>query len=278
MATPDPSAYLQAYRRAAAGSDDAKASNLAAIRARLGRGEIVDDDEHDLEHDLDPEQPRFRRAASFILVAKPVALSVGIAAASVATIKVGAMTYAAVTAPETEAAAPTEPSDPPEPSAARARSDRGSTADPNPAPAAVPPVGTPIEPPAPSPASSPVSVADPSAAPARARTSPPSASPPADELRREVALMERASNQLGNEHYEALLITLAEHARQFDRGAMVLERHGWAAIAHCRLGHRDAEKNAGSFLRRHGSTALAQKVRRACGSNKSNGEAISSDG
>ena len=100
--------------------------------------------------------------------------------------------------------------------------------------------------------------------------------PPTDELRREIALMERAQTELQGERYDALLFTLAEHARTFEHGAMVLERHGWAAIAHCRLGHRSASIDADAFLRRHGGTALAQKVRRAC--DKSDTGAISSDG
>jgi len=59
---------------------------------------------------------------------------------------------------------------------------------------------------------------------------------------------------------------LKDHAKQFPRGAFVLERKVSWITALCALGKTDAARTrADAFLRKHGGHPLAAKVRASCG-------------
>jgi hypothetical protein len=87
-----------------------------------------------------------------------------------------------------------------------------------------------------------------------------------DALEREMRLMSDARAALGAGDAGRAIKLLSTHAKQFPSGAFVLEREVSWITALCALGKTDAaRKRAEPFLRKHGSHALAAKVRASCG-------------
>ncbi|MBL4689844.1 MAG: hypothetical protein JKY37_34990 [Nannocystaceae bacterium] len=254
------------------------------MRARLAAGEVVDDD---FEMWGEPRRDTMvsRRVAGLLAVAKPVTLTVGIAVASLGTIKTVVLTWRAVAgvphdlrspdmvdeqvddahrpgarasdaAPVMQALAPTAPTLMPPPKVMR--------------------VVPPGEPPgAAAPPSGPVRPLAPPTINAKTQSGSPRApllAPIDDRLRRETLLMLRAKQQLSKRQWEPLLVTLAEHAAQFPQGPMTPERLAWAAIARCSLEDARGPVAGKSFVAGHPRSTLVDTVRRACGlSKKSDG-------
>jgi hypothetical protein len=81
----------------------------------------------------------------------------------------------------------------------------------------------------------------------------------------EVELMGRARAALGGGDASRALALLEEHAKRFPKGALGPERDVSRIMALCALGRvEQAKKHATTFLRRHPSSALADRVRRTC--------------
>lgn len=142
---------------------------------------------------------------------------------------------------------------------------------PTPARAAIP------VPPAPAPVVTPPPVETPAVVPApvkrtRGKTEPVRPAKPTppvegpDALEQEMRLMSDARAALGAGDAARAITLLQSHAKQFPRGAFVLEREVSWITALCALGRTDAARTrADAFLQRHGSHALAAKVRASCG-------------
>lgn len=87
-----------------------------------------------------------------------------------------------------------------------------------------------------------------------------------DALEREMRLMSDARAALGAGDAARAIGLLKDHAKQFPRGAFVLEREVSWITALCALGKTDAARTrSDAFLRKHGSHPLAAKVRASCG-------------
>jgi len=87
-----------------------------------------------------------------------------------------------------------------------------------------------------------------------------------DALEQEMRLMSEARAALGAGDASRAITLLQRHAKQFPKGAFVLEREVSWITALCALGRTDAARQrADAFLKRHGSHALAAKVRASCG-------------
>jgi hypothetical protein len=87
-----------------------------------------------------------------------------------------------------------------------------------------------------------------------------------DALEIEMRLMAEARAALGAGDAGRAIALFKEHARQFPKGAFVVEREVSWITALCALGKTDAARSrADSFLRKHGKHPLAAKVRASCG-------------
>jgi|GEM_PF-2684213 len=78
----------------------------------------------------------------------------------------------------------------------------------------------------------------------------------------EIELLERARAALSGGELDRALGVLDEHARLHPRGALVEEREGLRAVAHCRRGDPSHVGNA--FLARYPTSPTAERVRQAC--------------
>jgi hypothetical protein len=232
--------YWDAYAATLEPTPGSAARNLARLERRIGAGEDVDD-----EPAAAAEQPR-RAAAGVVLLGKSAAISVGIATATLLSIKLAVVGWtqlaggapASIEPPaERQGVASSERPVAPSPEAPRA-------VEPSPA-AAAPPTANggprPVEP--------------------SRRGQAPAVS---DRLRAEVALMDRARAALEQGDAELLARLTDEHARRFPDGALVEEREAWQAIATCRLDRAGAAARAEAFLAAHPRSAQADKLRRAC--------------
>lgn len=133
-----------------------------------------------------------------------------------------------------------------------------------PAPAPVEPDDEPVLVPS-DPASEPA-IAPAPTKPIRPRPRPEPASDGPDALEREMRLMSEARAALGAGDAARAIGLLKDHARQFPKGAFVLEREVSWITALCALGKTDAARTrADGFLRKHGGHPLAAKVRASCG-------------
>jgi hypothetical protein len=237
--------YWDAYAASLEPPTGSAARNLARIHQRARAGEPVED--------VSPsaaDRPRRAAAGGVVLLGKSAAASVGIATATLLSIKlavVGWSQLAGTTPAATEAA--TEPAG----AVARAQAVAPSRADEPPPKAIEPEVADGLAEPSTADAPRPVD-------PSRRGQSPAIA----DRLRAEVALMDRARAALERDDSEALWRLTSEHARRFPAGALVEEREAWQALAACRLGHAHAAAHADRFLRAYPRSAQAGKVRRAC--------------
>ena len=87
----------------------------------------------------------------------------------------------------------------------------------------------------------------------------------ANALAQEAALLRRARAQLRDGDATAALRVLDEHTRRFADGALVEEALVLRIDARCAAGQSErARADADTFLRRHPSSPLAARVRRAC--------------
>lgn len=89
---------------------------------------------------------------------------------------------------------------------------------------------------------------------------------PGPNLGPEVALMAEARSALGAGDPALAVELFQKHARRFPRGVFARERDVSWIVALCALGREDeAKRRAKVFLDRHGTSALADRVRRSCG-------------
>lgn len=242
--------YWDAYEESVEPPAGSAARNLARLRERIAAGEAV-------EEAQPPGAPRARRAAGLVLLAKPAAISVGIATATLLSIKLAVLGWSQLAAPASQAPTIERVERAMPRGTSEARGPRPEPAGPE-AVAGPPPPSSASEPSASrAPGSSAVAL-DPS----RAVDSPRPA--PADRLRAEVALMERARAALEQADAQALWRLMDQHARRFPSGALREERQAWQAVAACRLGHPRAAVRAREFLAAHPRSPQADKVRRAC--------------
>jgi hypothetical protein len=108
---------------------------------------------------------------------------------------------------------------------------------------------------------------------ARVRTSPrtvtartPEAKETADPVAEEVALLAEARSALGAGEASRAIGVLARHRKRFPEGLLARERDVSWITALCVLGRvEEARTKAKSFLRAHGSSPHAAKVRASCG-------------
>lgn len=221
------------YEAAIAAPPDA----AARVRARLDRRLAA------REHIVaDGDRAQASKAAAAILVLKSSAISVAIAAATLAGLHVGA-----------RAIAP-----PAEPPAVVAPSHDDSAAPPLPAtPVAIAPA-TSVAPVITSP--DPVPVVEP-VAPVR-RGAPEAAR--ADRLAEELALVDPARAALARGDHANALRLFGEHAQRFPNGALAPERDAYSAIARCQDGARDRKSLLAAFARAHVGSSLLDRVRDAC--------------
>jgi hypothetical protein len=102
----------------------------------------------------------------------------------------------------------------------------------------------------------------------RARVESPSAepAPSVDPVAEEVALLADARSALGAGEASRAISVLARHRKRFPEGLLARERDVSWITALCVLGRVDeARTRAKSFLRSHGSSPHAAKVRASCG-------------
>lgn len=236
--------YWDAYAATLEPPPGAAARTLAAVQRRARAGEHVDDAPAPVE-----QSPR-RAAAGLVLLGKSAAISVGIATATLLTIKLAVVGWSQLAG------------GPPASVETTVERSTGSTArEGSAAPAPPPAPSSSISPPPPLPVT-------PTATPAPASTEPSrrgrADAPIADHLRAEVSLMDRARAALEQDDADALWRLTAEHARRFPDGALVEEREAWQAIAACRLARAGAAARAEAFLAAHPRSAQADKLRRAC--------------
>lgn len=240
--------YWEAYAATLEPTPGSAARNLARIRQRIGAGERVDD-----EPPAVLEPPRRAAAAGVVLLGKSAAISVGIATATLLSIKLAVVGWTQLGGTGPAAEVPT--------------AERPAMRTPAAAPAVDDEPPAVVEPePAVGPAVPASDDAPRAAAPARREPSPPTT----DRLRAEVALMDRARAALEQGDAEALWRLTTEHARRFPDGALVEEREAWQAIAACRLGHARAAAHADRFLRTYPRSAQADELRRACEATREN--------
>lgn len=260
---PDPvTAYWEDYLREI--GPDARAS----VRVRRGLDRALAERRRVAPTDA-PAQPMPRAAAAFFLL-KSSALSVGLAIATLGGLHVGARALAPAELPpvaERVAAAPSSATQEPRATAELRRS---------PAPPELPPVE-----PAPSEASAPTVA--PARAPTRApieaprhasappSTAPTPAPPPVapDDLRAELALMDRAKTALAAGDDAQVLRLVKEHAERFPTGSMIEERRGWTVIARCRSGAAASRSIAESFARDYPRSVLLDDIHHACSQHSS---------
>jgi len=102
---------------------------------------------------------------------------------------------------------------------------------------------------------------------APARTGKPAVAKPAvDPVAEEVALLAEARSALGAGEASRAIGLLGRHRKRFPQGLLARERDVSWITALCVLGKVDeARKRADSFLRAHGSSPHAAKVRASCG-------------
>lgn len=106
----------------------------------------------------------------------------------------------------------------------------------------------------------------PRARPEKDRPASDPASDGPDALEREMRLMSEARAALGAGDAARAIGLLKDHAKQFPKGAFVLEREVSWITALCALGKTDAARTrADGFLRKHDKHPLAAKVRASCG-------------
>jgi len=275
MTSRERAAYLQAFRQEVATPASAAADNRAAIADRIARGEVVSTSGPARSEPDDAADPDVatggwsQRAAGLMLIAKPVALSVGIATAGLGAVKGGSMTWHAL---RDKPAAYAEIDEAPALATSSPRPPLRSRARPpgEPAPAAAP-VPEHVAPPQLAPQTREASTA--AALPSMSATSPVAHRPPMptqvavvpeDRLRQETALMQRAKMQLERQAWDELLQSLAQHAQQFPSGVLRPERGAWSTIARCRLGRGEGSKLLDGFMEQFPGSALTTKVRRAC--------------
>ncbi len=97
-------------------------------------------------------------------------------------------------------------------------------------------------------------------------TKPAVAKPSVDPVAEEVALLAEARSALGAGEASRAIGLLARHRKRFPDGLLARERDVSWITALCVLGRADeARKRADSFLRAHGSSPHAAKVRASCG-------------
>ena len=104
-------------------------------------------------------------------------------------------------------------------------------------------------------------------APAAARNAGKSRAPKASgDIEGEVRLLEEADADLRRGDAAGALARLGEHASKFPGGALRQEREGMSVVALCQAG-RQAEGRAAAdrFLSRSSKSALASRIRAACG-------------
>lgn len=104
-------------------------------------------------------------------------------------------------------------------------------------------------------------------APVRPRPAPRAEpKPETDGIAQEVALLSEARSALGAGEAKRALGVLARHAKRFPNGVLARERDVSWITALCVLGRVDqARAKADVFLRAHGSSPHAAKVRASCG-------------
>lgn len=89
------------------------------------------------------------------------------------------------------------------------------------------------------------------------------------DLEGEIHLLERADADLRRGDPRAALVRLAEHAAKYPAGALREEREGVHVVALCRAGRESEGKAAAEqFLARAPRSALATRIRAACGAAK----------
>lgn len=115
----------------------------------------------------------------------------------------------------------------------------------------------------------PAIVAEPTRAATRTRTAPVRVAEPKpaeDLVAEEVALLAEARTALGAGEASKAIKLLARHRKRFPRGLLANERDVSWITALCVLGKVDeARTKAQAFLRAHGSSPHAAKVRASCG-------------
>jgi hypothetical protein len=106
--------------------------------------------------------------------------------------------------------------------------------------------------------------------PRRPRERPVEATPPpvpedSSTLAAETALLQRAQAALAAGDADAALTGLGEHAKRFADGVLARERDALRVTALCAAGRRaEGQAEAATFLRAHGDSLLAERVRGAC--------------
>jgi hypothetical protein len=163
---------------------------------------------------------------------------------------------------ERVAAAPSSATQEPRPTAEPRRSPASPklpSVEPTPSEAPVPVVA-----PARTPTRAPIDAPRPeNAKPGAARTpTPPPVAP--DDLRAELALMDRAKTALATGDDAQVLRLVNEHAERFPEGSMVEERRGWTVIARCRSGAATSRSIAESFARDYPRSVLLDDIHHAC--------------
>jgi hypothetical protein len=87
---------------------------------------------------------------------------------------------------------------------------------------------------------------------------------PKFQLERELTLVRAASDALQHAGAGAALLKLQQYRMEFPRGALRVEADALRAIALCTSHAATAAAVSGVFLKAHASSALAERVRRAC--------------
>lgn len=240
--------YWDAYAASLEPPPGSAPRSLARIQQRIRAGEVVED-----EPPVTAEPSRRAAAGLVLFFGKSAAVSVGIATATLLSIKLVVVGWSQLAGgalgtvePEADRSAVTARARAREPS----RAEAASPAEAEPAPT--------IEA-----AAAPAIEVEPGANEPSRRSQAPAVS---DRLRAEVALMDRARAALEQDDADALWRLTREHGRRFPAGALVEEREAWQAIAACRLGHANAATRAETFLRAHARSAQVDKLRRACAS------------
>jgi hypothetical protein len=234
--------YWDAYEASLEPPRGSAARNLTRIQQRIGAAEAVEDG-------LPPAAaPPRQVAAGMVVLGKSIAVSVGIATATLLSIKLAVVGWSQLAG---GVPAPAEPAAERSGTQVRAAAPKGAD---EPPPAAAEPEAA-VDPAEPATGDAPRSTE-----PSRRGQAPAIA----DRLRAEVALMDRARTALERDDAAALWRLTSEHARRFPVGALVEEREAWQAIAACRRGHARAAAHAARFLRAYPRSAQADKVRRAC--------------
>jgi hypothetical protein len=132
------------------------------------------------------------------------------------------------------------------------------------APVAATPTSSPISTPTATatPSPTPTLTATPTVTPTTART-PRAASTPS--LENELALIGDAQAALNAGDANKALAILKEHKTRFPRGQLAQERDGMQILARCANGSAGAKAQADAFVRAKPDSALAKRIRQACG-------------